>query len=270
MNMKYSKSLPITNSTHRWQRTALAAGLSGVLLALLDMEGTAWGQTVPTLMNYQGKLVDAAGSPMANGSYDVAFKIWRKAIPSDPADALVWGQTNAVTLVNGIFNVALGGSGGVITSATKTNLVDAFDEPGRYLNLTIVRNPAGTVAAPAEMLPRQQMLSAPYALKSAVATDAVNAFNGVPPGSILPFAGATAPGGFLLCDGSAVSRTTYAKLFAATGTAWGRGDSYNTFNVPDLRGYFLRGRDSGTGRDPDRGGRTANNGGNPGDAVGSY
>jgi len=49
-------------------------------------------------MNYQGKLVDPAGTPMASGSYDVAFKVWKKASPADPADALVWGQTNTVTV----------------------------------------------------------------------------------------------------------------------------------------------------------------------------
>jgi microcystin-dependent protein len=58
---------------------------------------------------------------------------------------------------------------------------------------------------------------------------------------ILPFGGTTAPDGFLDCDGSAISRTTYADLFAAIGTTWGVGDGSTTFNVPDLRGVGLRG-----------------------------
>lgn len=64
---------------------------------------------------------------------------------------------------------------------------------------------------------------------------------GVPIGTILPYAGSTAPEGTLVCNGAEVSRTTYAELFAAIGTTWGAGDEETTFNVPDLRGYFIRG-----------------------------
>lgn len=61
-------------------------------------------------------------------------------------------------------------------------------------------------------------------------------------------AGATAPPGWLVCNGAAVSRTTYAGLFAAIGTTWGVGDGSTTFNVPDLRGRVPRGvAASGTG-----------------------
>lgn len=63
-------------------------------------------------------------------------------------------------------------------------------------------------------------------------------------GVIFPFAGASAPAGFLMCDGSAVSRTTFAALFTAIGTAFGVGDGSTTFNVPDLRGRTLAGKDN--------------------------
>ena len=62
-----------------------------------------------------------------------------------------------------------------------------------------------------------------------------------PAGAITMSGEATAPTGFLLCDGSAVSRTTYADLFTAIGTTFGVGDGSTTFNVPDLRGIFPRG-----------------------------
>jgi microcystin-dependent protein len=95
-------------------------------------------------------------------------------------------------------------------------------------------------------------------------------FNFVPSGTILPFGGATAPAGWLLCDGSAVSRTVYANLYSAIGSVWGSGDGSSTFHLPDLRGRFIRGRDGGVARDPDRTTRTAaNSGGNTGDNVGS-
>ena len=55
-----------------------------------------------------------------------------------------------------------------------------------------------------------------------------------PAGALMPFAGAAAPAGYLACDGSAVSRTTYAALYAAIGTTYGAGDGSTTFNLPDL------------------------------------
>jgi microcystin-dependent protein len=57
----------------------------------------------------------------------------------------------------------------------------------------------------------------------------------VPAGTLLDFAGSNLPAGFLQCDGSAVSRTTYAGLFGAVSTAWGVGDGSTTFNIPDFR-----------------------------------
>jgi microcystin-dependent protein len=60
-----------------------------------------------------------------------------------------------------------------------------------------------------------------------------------------------------VCDGSAVSRTTYANLFSVIGTTWGVGDGSTTFNIPDLRGVKLRGKDGGKGLDPDRASRGA-------------
>ncbi len=71
-------------------------------------------------------------------------------------------------------------------------------------------------------------------------------------GIVLPFAGATAPTGWLLCQGQTVSRTTYAALFAAIGTAFGVGDGSTTFGLPDMRGEFPRGLDAGRGVDAGR------------------
>ncbi len=66
----------------------------------------------------------------------------------------------------------------------------------------------------------------------------------IPTGVILTFGGSTVPEGFLLCNGAAISRTTYAKLFAAIGTLYGAGDGATTFNLPDMRDKFAEG--SGT------------------------
>nr|WP_167467075.1 tail fiber protein [Aquitalea magnusonii] len=71
-------------------------------------------------------------------------------------------------------------------------------------------------------------------------------------GEIVHFAGASAPVGWLKCNGAAVSRSTYAVLFAALGTQYGAGDGTTTFNLPDYRGEFLRGLDDGRGVDAGR------------------
>lgn len=69
----------------------------------------------------------------------------------------------------------------------------------------------------------------------------------IAPGAILPFAMNSAPSGWLAANGAAVSRATYSGLFSAIGTTYGAGDSSTTFNLPDLRGYFVRG--AGTNSD---------------------
>lgn len=93
---------------------------------------------------------------------------------------------------------------------------------------------------------------------------------GIPSGVVFPFAGTSAPYGYLVCDGSAISRSEYSALFATLGTSHGQGDGSTTFNLPDYRGRFMRGLDGTAGNDPDKAGRTAMAaGGNTGNAVGS-
>ena len=101
---------------------------------------------------------------------------------------------------------------------------------------------------------------------------------GVPIGTILAYGGlvsgnqkgALANAGWLICDGDKLNRTEYSDLFAVIGTSYGGGDGVTTYNLPDLRGQFVRGVDQGAGRDPDAATRTASlPGGNIGDNVGS-
>lgn len=85
-----------------------------------------------------------------------------------------------------------------------------------------------------------------------------------PAGSLAPYAGASAPAGWMFCNGQTVSRTTYAALFAAIGTQFGVGDGTTTFGIPDLRGRSVFGRD-------DMGGTAANRVTTAGSGVsGSY
>ena len=94
------------------------------------------------------------------------------------------------------------------------------------------------------------------AQKESIVSGATGTGITIPPGMIAPFGMSGAPTGWLICNGSAVSRSTYSALFSAIGTTWGGGDGSSTFNVPDFRGRFLRGRANGSGTDPDRNSRS--------------
>tara|TARA_R100000231_G_scaffold16138_1_gene17049 strand:- start:280 stop:1419 length:1140 start_codon:yes stop_codon:yes gene_type:complete len=76
--------------------------------------------------------------------------------------------------------------------------------------------------------------------------------NGVPTGSVFCMAVVSVPTGYLECNGAAVSRTTYSALFAIIGVNYGSGNGSSTFNLPDLRGEFVRGVDRGRGVDSGR------------------
>ena len=116
------------------------------------------------------------------------------------------------------------------------------------LGNSLDRNGAGGMRAPLEMggYPIQNV--SPGTLPTDVATVGQA---GLPVGCLIDFAGTVAPDGFLLCYGQAVSRTEYAALFAAIGTAYGIGNGSTTFNVPDCRGRVSAGKD-------DMGGTSAN------------
>ena len=103
--------------------------------------------------------------------------------------------------------------------------------------------------------------AAPTTTLQAATKGYVDGLTGAPAGIISAFAGSSAPTGWLACNGAPISRTTYATLFAAIGTTWGPGDGVNTFNLPDLRGMFLR----GTGTNG-----TGSSSGTVGPAVGTY
>jgi len=200
-----------------------------------------------TAFTYQGRLNTAVG--VANGSYDLTFSLY----DANLAGNFIAGPitNSAVAVSNGLFSVTLDFGGGVFTG---TN----------YWAQIGVRVAGGGNFA--TLVPRQQLTPAPYAL--ALVSPQATAL--CPPGSVMAYMGTNAPNGWLLCDGSAVSRTQYAALFAVLGTASGVGDAATTFNLPDMRGEFLRGVDKGSGQDPDTLSRSAQfSGGNAGDAIGT-
>lgn len=234
------------------------------LLFYLSISSYAFTETtaVPPLINYQGALTDSQGKGLT-GTKKLEFNICDATTVGNK----VWGPQvfDNVPIINGHFNVILG-----TTDDEGRSITDAFSEGTRFLGIKVT-DAGGSLAGVSEITPRQQILSTPYAIKAA------HHSNVIPPGTIVPFGGPkeNIPVGWLLCDGSAESSTKYPALFAANGTAWGNGsddgDDSTDFNIPELRGLFLRGVDHGAGRDPDTELRLPiKSGGNTRDSVGSF
>ncbi|MEJ1378184.1 MAG: phage tail protein [Candidatus Sedimenticola sp. (ex Thyasira tokunagai)] len=76
--------------------------------------------------------------------------------------------------------------------------------------------------------------------------------SGIPSGAVITWGDGALPAGYLECNGTAINRTTYSDLFAVIGTGFGAGDGSTTFNLPDLRGEFIRGWDNSRGIDSGR------------------
>ncbi len=128
---------------------------------------------IPAAINYQGRLSDALGTPLTNGYYVVDFKIWDDPTKSGDAD-YIWGRSFPIHVVEGgLFNVLLSDDGGLVGSPRTNDLRYAFSGPNRYLGLTVTSGPHGTIPSPAEISPRQQMASAPYAMQAQVANQVV-------------------------------------------------------------------------------------------------
>lgn len=112
-----------------------------------------------------------------------------------------------------------------------------FREPQEHIAATAAHGVSGNVVGTTDE----------QAMTNKDMTDESNTFPPsitLPAGMVAPYAGGSAPTGWLLADGSAVSRSTYADLFAAIGTSYGAGDGSTTFNLPNLKGKLPVGRDA--------------------------
>lgn len=176
----------------------------------------SFAASVPHLINYQGMLTDAQGDPLETNEYKLSFSIFSQAT----GGTAVWGPQvfNGVPVVKGHFNIILGP-----LDTSNRDIVNAFVTENAYLEIALGDS--------APIAPRQQILSAPYAVQAARAAISTHHSNIIPVGTIVAFWGTTVPPGWRLCDG-----TIY----------------YGTYRTPDLRGVFLRGLDNGRNLDPGR------------------
>lgn len=137
------------------------------------------------------------------------------------------------------------------TDNTKLTLGQSYPDGTSFLGVN--NEPAGSAPAPLEK--SKNLSDVP---NKATARGNLDVFSKsetrqmAPAGLVASFARYSAPTGWLKANGAAVSRTAYADLFAAIGTTFGAGDGVNTFNLPDLRGEFIRGWDDGRGVDASR------------------
>jgi microcystin-dependent protein len=201
----------IQMSTYQWLvMVALTLGLTGSLKAQ------------PTAFTFQGRLNSAAGP--ANGSYDLQFVLYN----TNTSGSVIAGPiTNlAVAISNGLFTAALDFGPGVFTG---TNY---------WVEIGVRTNGGGAFST---LAPRQQLTPAPAAFSLSVQSPQYNSF--CPVGTVIAYAGTSAPPGWLLCGGQTVSRATYSNLFATLLTTYGAGDGSNTFTLPDLRGRVVAGKD---------------------------
>lgn len=213
-------------------KSSFSRSMPWLVASLLVLGTTAWAQSeqAPEQISFQGDLQFAADGNAIEGNLDIEFRLYTNE--ADPVANAVWGERHAgVQVFGGVFNVYLG-TGVAIDNVPHPTLAEAMKTAGLWLGIK--------VGFDEEMSQRQQMVSVPYALS---ATHASVAKNGMPPGTIVAFAGAAAPDGWLLCDGAGFSQSQYPALYAAIGSTWGGNTS--SFNVPDLRGRTPIG--SGTG-----------------------
>ncbi|MGR2678738.1 tail fiber protein [Chromobacterium haemolyticum] len=163
-------------------------------------------------------------------------------------DANAWGDiTNKPTTLAGF---GITDAAALTGSATQVFSVANATQNSHAVNLSQLNGIIGT--APANLNTLQKIAASINNDPNFVGTVNSSISAVIAPGSVVHFARSTPPTGWIAADGSAISRSTYANLFSAIGVTHGAGDGSTTFNVPDLRGVFLRGVDNGRNVDPGR------------------
>ena len=207
--------------------------------------------------NYQAVVRNLNGVLLADTTVSLRVSLY----PGQYASVPTWVETHEVqTDFSGCFGITVG-RGERDNSSLAQNYSDVnFSAIYYWLKIEILEGNSY------REITYSQLPSSPYA---EVAYNAL-----IPAGVIVPFGGEAEniPSGWLLCDGSEISRSEYPSLYNAVGVCWGTGDGSTTFNLPDMRGMFLRGVSGASENDPDADTRIVlnDNGGNTGNNVGSY
>lgn len=153
----------------------------------------------------------------------------------------------------GYYNIAIGSESDMGSSNLQNAIVIGYGATVSASNSIVMGNAnitnmktSGTITAGAVTYPKTDGTNGQMLITNGAGTASWST-PGPPAGTVTMFAGSSAPTGYLICDGQAVSRTTYAALFAVIGTTYGAGDGSTTFNVPNLMGRVPVGAGLGTG-----------------------
>ncbi|WVQ00133.1 tail collar domain containing protein [Synechococcus phage MA10] len=214
------------------------------------VEGDLWYNTLNDTLNiYHNNVWETTQNTVAGvATLSSTTPITLGGTASDP----VVGVSNASNSALGVVRLATQSEANTGTSTTAaltpgtlTNAIDNYLPAASDVQAGVVE-----LATSAEIIAGTETDKAmtPAAYAASVSSLGI----GNPPGTVITFAGSTAPTGYLECSGQQVDRVTYADLFAAVGTTFGVGDGTTTFNLPDLRGEFVRGWDNGRGIDSGR------------------
>jgi len=231
------------------------------LILMIHFQGIAFSADPINTFTFQGRLENSDGSPVSS-TLNMTFRIY------DHQSNELWSETSPVNIISGEYNLILGKStpiGFSVNEQASTfgitiegdDEMDPRQEIGSVLRAGValsVTNAAITTSKLADSAVTAQKLSAsggstlPNGISGqSLLSNGDGTFswaNAIPPGVMMPFAGSSPPTGYLLCNGAAVSRTTYGDLFSVIGTTYGVGDGSTTFNVPNTKGKVLVGYNS--------------------------
>jgi microcystin-dependent protein len=231
---------------------SLAAIISGIFFLMTINTSFAQHPSIAEIegrgFSFQGYALDASGNAMGNTQIKVQFSIFPMG-----SDVVYTEEHTTTTDAFGVFSLEIG-------SAKRNDFSNKLNFHKNDYGLIVEIKKNDGIANYME-ISRSRLLAVPYARSAA---------NGVPVGTVVAFAGPidNMPKGWLLCDGNLVQRTEYPQLYAAIGNSWGGNSTH--FNLPDMRGMFLRGVAGTSDEDPGKGNRTVTKtGGNSGNLVGS-
>jgi microcystin-dependent protein len=195
-----------------------------------------------------------AGAPAGSAKFSTRT-LATCVLQSHEAATYEWDGTNWTEIGRSrrLLNEDVSPSAAIVYSklALAASIVDSDIAPGAaiaYAKLALAASIVNGDISPAAAIAISKLAGYPSDGTKMLAGDGTwkTPASGVPAGALFPFAGAAVPAGFLLCDGSLVSRSTYAALFAALGTAYGAGDGSTTFGLPNMQGRVPVGKDAGT------------------------
>jgi microcystin-dependent protein len=212
--MTYGREFVMKTRTGRF----LVALIIATNVVLLFPKVWAQGGGAPMLIGVQGRLSDANDNPL-DGPQSVTFRLYTAEV----GGTLIWTEQQNLTVNEGVFDAQLG--------ATTTLKSEYFRYPELWLSTSVGNSPEAS---------RRQLLSTPFAIRAG---------NGVPAGTVMPFAGSEnkIPSGWLLCDGRELDIATYPELHETLEATWGSATA-GKFKIPDLRGRTAVGAGDGDGQ----------------------